>query len=408
MSNSNDINRRSIKNFLTDFTFQWCFVIFVVLFGSQILSAQVNSTVRFAVIGDYGSAGQTLTEVANLIKSWQPDFIITTGDNNYPDGTAATIDQNIGQYFQKFIFPYKGSYGSGGDQNRFFPSLGNHDWNTTGAAPYLDYFTLPNNERYYDFTWGPVHLFAIDSDSDEPDGNSSNSVQANWLKSRLQSSTSPWKIVYMHHPPYSSARHGSSTIMQWPFSEWGATAVLAGHDHTYERIVKNGIVYFVNGLGGRSIYSFKSTVSGSAVRFNQDYGAMLVEADSTRINFKFYTRQGQLIDDYTINSPVSAIQRPDARAIARGITLSQNFPNPFNSSTRIRFQLFKNQNVDLSVYSISGQKIRQLFIGDLTRGSYEFTWDGKNSHGGAVSSGIYFYVLKGESNKLTRKMYLIR
>ncbi|PYV85585.1 MAG: alkaline phosphatase, partial [Acidobacteria bacterium] len=58
-----------------------------------------STTVRFAVIGDYGTAGQNELDVSSLVKSWNPDFIITVGDNNYPDGWASTIDRNIGQYY---------------------------------------------------------------------------------------------------------------------------------------------------------------------------------------------------------------------------------------------------------------------------------------------------------------------
>ncbi len=87
-----------------------------------------GSNVRFAVIGDFGQAGQPEQDVANLVKSWDPDLIITVGDNNYPVGAATTIDQNIGQYYHDFIYPYMGAYGAGATANRFFPSLGNHDW----------------------------------------------------------------------------------------------------------------------------------------------------------------------------------------------------------------------------------------------------------------------------------------
>ncbi len=61
----------------------------------------------FAVIGDFGQAGPDEAAVATLVKSWQPDFVATVGDNNYPDGEASTIDANIGQYYHEFIFPYK-------------------------------------------------------------------------------------------------------------------------------------------------------------------------------------------------------------------------------------------------------------------------------------------------------------
>jgi tartrate-resistant acid phosphatase type 5 len=258
-------------------------------------------SIRFAVIGDYGEGNQGELDVSNLIKSWNPDFIITTGDNNYPDGSAKTIDQNIGQYYQEYIYPYIGTYGNGADRNRFFPSMGNHEWYTKQAQPYLDYFTLPGNERYYDFYWGPVHFFALDSDSREPDGINMASIQAAWLKEKLSSSTSPWKIVYMHHPAYSSGLHGSIDWMQWPFAEWGASAVLAGHDHMYERLLIDGIPYFTNGLGGGPIYDFWVMVDGSQARFNQDWGAMLVVADSHKITFQFITRYGVIVDTYELN-----------------------------------------------------------------------------------------------------------
>jgi len=253
---------------------------------------------RFAVVGDYGSGKQAEADVAALIKSWEPEIIITTGDNNYPSGKWATIDQNIGQFFHEFIAPYKGSFGEGAQENRFFPTLGNHDWNVPGAEPYLEYFTLPGNERYYDFIWGPVHFFALDSDSREPDGVGRSSKQATWLQSKLAASTSPWKIVYFHHAPYSSGTHGPVDWMQWPFAEWGADIVFSGHDHTYERIVRDGTLYFVTGLGGMSKYDFEIEIEGSQIRYNDDYGAMLVEADESMVLLKFINRQNVVVDSY--------------------------------------------------------------------------------------------------------------
>ena len=97
--------------------------------------------------------------------------------------------------------------------------------------------------------------------------------------------------------------------MQWPYDEWGATAVFAGHDHVYERIVRDDyvgddddILYFTTGAGGRSLYSFGTPVSGSEVRFNSDYGSMIIEASSTSITFEFWSIAGggTLIDTYEI------------------------------------------------------------------------------------------------------------
>lgn len=256
--------------------------------------------IRFAVIGDYGSGSQAEADVADLVKGWNPDLVITTGDNNYPSGSAETIDENVGQFYHEFIYPYNGEYGEGADINRFFPSLGNHDWDSQSAQPYLDYFTLPGNERYYDFTWGFIHFFVLDSDSREPDGVGSSSTQASWLQERLDASVEPWNIVYFHHAPYSSAYHGDTDWMQWPFAEWGADMVMAGHDHTYERIQRDGIVYVVNGAGGMSLYPFGIPIEGSLVRYNNDYGALLVEASPTSLMSLFANRDGETIDVFEL------------------------------------------------------------------------------------------------------------
>ncbi len=266
-------------------------------------SPTANPSLRFAVIGDFGESGKPEADVARLVRGWDPDIIITTGDDNYPNGSAATIDANIGQYFHEYIFPYTGKYGAGAAENRFFPSLGNHDWNTAGAKPYLDYFSLPGNERYYDFVRGPVHFFAVDSDDREPDGVGSKTVQAAWLQQALAASTSPWNIVYFHHPPYSSGMHTSREWMRWPFAAWGADAILSGHDHTYERLLVDGLPYFVNGAGGNGLYDFPDILPESQFRFNANYGAMLVTATGTDLHFEFYNRSGKLIDQYEVQKP---------------------------------------------------------------------------------------------------------
>lgn len=281
----------------------WILLMVALAASVQTAPAQVQETVRFAVIGDFGKAGQPEADVAALVRGWNPRFIVTTGDNNYPNGEASTIDKNIGQYYHDFIYRYTGSYGEGAAWHRFFPVLGNHDWRAANAQPYLDYFTLPGNERYYEFIWGPVHFFMLDSDTQEPDGTSSTSTQANWLKGRLAASRAPWQFVVMHHPPFSSGQHGSHAYMQWPFQEWGADAVLAGHDHTYERLAVNGLPFFVNGLGGHDrLYPFGTVAAGSQVRYNADNGAMLVDATATQVTFQFITRAGETVDSYTLSA----------------------------------------------------------------------------------------------------------
>ena len=267
--------------------------------------AAPSPPITFAAIGDFGSDNISTRQVAKLVKSWQPHFVLTLGDNNYPVGSAATIDRNIGQFYHEFIGDYQGRYGTGALTNRFFPCLGNHDWGTPHAQPYLDYFTLPGNERYFTFKRGAVEFFCLDSDKAEPDGTTPDSTQGRWLQQQLTNSTAVWKLVYFHHAPYSSGMvHGTYTgetaRMRWPFHEWGAHAVLAGHDHLYERIIHtNGLVYFVNGLGGDSKDKFHPTpVPGSVVRYSADFGAMRVDASENYILFRFFNRYGTQLDSH--------------------------------------------------------------------------------------------------------------
>ena len=286
----------------------------------------VAAPIVFAVIGDYGNASDSEREVATRVAGWQPDFVITVGDNNYLYGAADTIDTNVGQFYHAFIYPYKGAYGAGAASNRFFPVLGNHDWgaaypNPTGAQPYLDYFTLPGNGRYYDFVRGPVHFFALDSDENEPDGCTYPSVQSAWLQAGLAAATEPWKIVYLHHPPFlSGADHTPTESMRWPFAAWGASAVLAGHSHTYERLVEDGIPYFVNGVGGAGLSTFNPVpASGSVYQYNLNFGAMRVEATSTEITFQFITKAGTLKDTLVVTLPYTLKEAALALRAAGGL-----------------------------------------------------------------------------------------
>jgi tartrate-resistant acid phosphatase type 5 len=191
----------------------------------------VGNAVTIGAIANYGVASNGEANVAqsvsSLVKSWNPDFIITMGDNN-ADGLASTIDTNIGQYYHEFIYPYSGVYGAGAASNRFFPSIGNGDWfggpgMPSGAVAYRNYFSLPGNERYYNFRRGEVELFALNSYPPEPDGITNGSVQARWLESALAASTATWKIVYWHESAFGSGLYAQSPSTNGRFTNGAPT-----------------------------------------------------------------------------------------------------------------------------------------------------------------------------------------
>ena len=283
-------------------------------------SPGARTPLTFAVIGDYGTGDSHEAAVARLVASWAPAFVITVGDDYYSSaGGAGTAkyDESTGAYYGDWL---KDIHTTGrrlpagrAAVNAFFPALGNHDYSDATPSPgtYLSYFTLPGsafvstsgNERYYDFVEGPVHFFVLNSNTMEPDGTGSTSVQALWLKTQLAASTSSWNVVYDHHPPYSSdSTHGSTRYMQWPFASWGADVVISGHAHTYERVARDGIVYFVDGLGGATRYAFGNPVPGSTARYDAGWGAQRVTATDAAMDFEFLSVDGAVIDRYRLSA----------------------------------------------------------------------------------------------------------
>ncbi len=368
-----------------------------------------SPSVSFAVVGDYGLAGKAEADVAALVHSWEVDFILTTGDNNYPDGEASTIDKNVGQYYSEFIHPYTGTFNSTAVENRFFPALGNHDWRSIScdsagcAGPYLDYFTLPGNERYYDFVRGDVHVFVVDSDRSEPDGIKSDSRQAEWLQNALGTSTARWQIVTLHHAPYSSANHGPAVSLQWPFGAWGADLVIAGHDHVYERIHRDGIVYVVNGLGGKSIYGFGVAIDGSEVRYNDDFGAMRLTADATTLALEFVTRAGVVVDHHVINRHSRTGLTPSVPS-AEGPRLLAAYPNPFRTSAQISYELPYPASVRLSVFDVLGRQVETIVAEALqSPGMHDVTLDALH-----LPAGLYLYRLEAGSYAETRSVVVLK
>jgi hypothetical protein len=112
---------------------------------------------------------------------------------------------------------------------------------------------------------------------------------------------------------------------------------------------------------------------------------------------------GVIDDDGEFFSPTADVTLPSAR-----IELSQNTPNPFNPSTTIRFSLPASQRVGLAVYAANGALVRMLVDEDRPRGTHDVTWDGRDSAGNPVGSGVYFYRLIAGKFTDSRKMVLLK
>ncbi len=98
----------------------------------------------------------------------------------------------------------------------------------------------------------------------------------------------------------------------------------------------------------------------------------------------------------------------DAGLLPTRNTLSQNYPNPFNAQTVISFALVEPADVTLEVFNIVGQKVTVLADGYRRAGSHDVVWDGRDSSGRTVASGIYYYRLKAGDHSETNRMTLLK
>jgi len=88
--------------------------------------------------------------------------------------------------------------------------------------------------------------------------------------------------------------------------------------------------------------------------------------------------------------------------------LKENYPNPFNPTTKIEYSLINSGQVSLEIFSIKGQKVKTLVNGNKETGSYTVIWNGKDDNDMSVVSGVYLYKLKTGNYEQTRKMILLK
>ena len=133
----------------------------------------------------------------------------------------------------------------------------------------------------------------------------------------------------------------------------------------------------------------------------------------TAADVQHWLTQAQHLDftDATSQRGILMLQQLLAALIPKDTSLLPNYPNPFNPETWIPYQLAKDANVTLTIYSVDGTLVRTLMLGHQPVGMYHSRsraayWDGKNEVGEAVASGVYFYTLTASDFTATRKLLI--
>ncbi|MCW3479177.1 metallophosphoesterase [Neisseriaceae bacterium JH1-16] len=227
--------------------------------------------------------GATLT--ARLLDGL-PGFVLAVGDLAYEKGTLAEFEQC-----------YEPTWGA--HKARTFPVPGNHEYETPDAAGYFAYWgdrAGPRGKGYYSFDIGAWHLIALNSNLKS----AAAAEQESWLRDDLAASPAPCVLAFWHHTLFSSGYNGltpSTVPLYRALYEGGASVLITGHDHHYERFkpqTPNGVVdeqrgirVFVVGTGGARLYPALFLKAASEVRASGVWGILKLVLHAQSYHWEF-------------------------------------------------------------------------------------------------------------------------
>ncbi|MEW6015406.1 MAG: T9SS type A sorting domain-containing protein [Candidatus Zixiibacteriota bacterium] len=165
--------------------------------------------------------------------------------------------------------------------------------------------------------------------------------------------------------------------------------------------------------GAQVTHLFRSRDPGTSLQEGNPVGVITRGPAATTYLFGFHLwymkpDQARALIDYIMNDiPLNVADTPD-NLLPNNFTVSQNFPNPFNPSTVIQFELPRAADITLDIYNILGQKVITLLKERKPAGKYRVEWDGNNSDRLPCASGIYLYRLRAGDQAVTRKMVLLK
>jgi len=244
--------------------------------------------------------------VAALVPALAPDAVLLLGDIQYEDGTLADFSAR----FHPVWGPYK---------SIIYPVPGNHEYRTSGAAGYFDYFNGigvatgragTRGKGYYSFNLGAWHIVVLNSNCNKIGGCSAGSPMEQWLRADLAANPAMCTLAAWHHPRFSSGNHGPARALQpiWQaLQDFDAEVVLSGHDHGYERYApqsatgapdaRRGMLQFVVGTGGKEHGIVRARQPNSVVRNSTSFGLLRLTLHPTSLDWQFVPVPGATLAD---------------------------------------------------------------------------------------------------------------
>jgi hypothetical protein len=162
---------------------------------------------------------------------------------------------------------------------------------------------------------------------------------------------------------------------------------------------KPGQVMVANAIVGGSPVAGEGQVATLTFRVLREF-----EEDA-----RFEIAKGLVFDAENLSNPAVTLASMNVQSTPVDFALVQNFPNPFNPETTIKYNLAEGANVNLRIYNVVGQVVRTLVAESQSAGRYSVRWNGTDDRGAPVSSGIYFYQLSaGTQFQDVKKLMLLK
>jgi hypothetical protein len=180
---------------------------------------------------------------------------------------------------------------------------------------------------------------------------------------------------------------------------WTAPNGVTVHNETFRDMIPSATGTAVTIAQGETLYFHQAFTFPSTVNFHNGAIVVFVQADGNKEILNSAVRS-------LVEFPGSAID--DDPAVPSKFNLSQNYPNPFNAKTLIDYSIGKSSDVKLNVYDLAGRFVNTLYDGTQQAGHYQILWDGRDSNGNQIASGVYFYRLEAEGKNVTKRMVMLK
>lgn len=314
-------------------------------------------------------------------------------------------------------------------------------------------------ELYYSFDYGHVHFLSLNSELGSPLNPAHDWIGSNpfssfngspftdWIEADLAANTQPWVIAYFHQPPHTAGSHLSSDA--WEFymvamrenivpilEDHNVDIIINGHSHVYERsVMMHGFYglpsewnnsYVVDGSSGNEAMgeayvknvNTEGTVyvvQGNSASKTTDpplnhpamyyshgcdscLGSTIIEVDGNKLRSRYLTSEGEILDDFTIVKPDLNIGVNEKNNVFADV---QVYPNPFNKSTTLSYNLTNPGQVTVELFDIAGKSVGVIFTGNKNSGSHTIEIDGEKLN---LTKGNYLLRLSSENGSLTEKI----